>query len=159
MHKDAKIATAAEVMRPSPITLAPATPVADATKTLLRKSISGAPVVDGGRVVGMFSERDALSAMAAACYASEPSGTVEMHMRRDFRAVDATTDLFTLAAVFEANPVRRLPVVDAQGRLLGLVLRGDVLRALAEAIDAPPLHKEPPRTAYERAAERLEGPG
>ena len=157
MRNDPKIATAAHVMRASPLTFAPDTPVAEATKTLLRKSISGAPVVDGARVVGMFSERDALSAMAAACYESEPAGTVEMHMRREFRAVSPTTDLFALAALFEANPVRRLPVVDEQGILVGLVLRGDVLRALATAMDAP-LHKEPPRTAYERAAERLEGP-
>jgi CBS domain-containing protein len=159
MRKNPKIATAAEVMKSSPVTLAPTTPVAEATKTLLRKSISGAPVVDEGRIVGIFSERDALSAMAAACYESEPSGTVEMHMRRELRAVDAATDVFALAALFEANPIRRVPVVDANGKLLGLVMRGDVLRALAAAIDATPLHKEPPRSAFERAAERLEGPG
>lgn len=156
MRDETKLATAAHVMRTSPVTFAPDTPMAEATKTLLRKSISGAPVVDGGRLVGIFSERDALSAMAAACYASEPAGTVEMHMRRELRSVSPSTDVFTLAALFEMHPVRRLPVVDEHGILLGLVLRGDVLRALAAAMEAP-ARKEPPRTAFERAAERLEG--
>lgn len=149
--------TASDVMRGDAIALAPDQPVDDAVKTLLRKRISGAPVVANGRIVGMFSERDALAAMAAARYESEPSGTVDMHMRRDFESVAPDTDVFALASTFAERPVRRLPVVDGQGRLLGMVMRGDLLAALVDRAVGPEPRREP-RTALERATDRLRGP-
>lgn len=157
MGRERTLLTASDVMRRDAIALAPDTPVDDAVKTLLRKRISGAPVVTGGRILGMFSERDALTAMAAARYESEPSGTVEMHMRRDFASVAPATDVFTLAATFAERPVRRLPVVDADGTFLGVVMRGDLLRALVERSGGPEARRTP-KTALERATDRLREP-
>ena len=149
--------TARDVMRKDAITLAPDALVDDAVKTLLRKRISGAPVVADGRIVGMFSERDALTAMAAARYESEPIGTVEMHMRRDFQSVPPDTDVFALASTFAERPVRRLPVVDGLGILVGMVMRGDLLRALVDRVVAPEPRRTP-MTALERATDRLREP-
>jgi predicted transcriptional regulator len=148
--------TARELMRGDAITLTPDMLVEDAVKTLLRKRISGAPVVTDGQVVGMFSERDALTALAAASYESEPSGTVGMHMRREPISISPATDMFAIAAEFNRNPVRRLIVVDSDGRMLGVVMRGDLLRALVER--TAPSEAHPPRTALERATERLRDP-
>ncbi len=105
----------------------------------------------------MFSERDALTAMAAARYESMPTGTIEMHMRRDFLSVAPATDVFALAAIFAARAVRRLPVVDEAGKLLGVVMRGDLLRALFEHV-ALPERRPTPKTPLQRAAERLRDP-
>jgi CBS domain-containing protein len=139
------------------VTLAPDLDMVDALQTLLDKRISGAPVVADGKVVGMFSERDCLTAVAAAAYEAEPSGPVGKHMRRDFTSVAPDTDLFRLADLFQGYPIRRLPVVDGSGRLLGLVLRGNVLRALHALYCAKVTPRVEPKTPYERVAQQLEG--
>ncbi len=110
--------------------LPPETQVLDAVERLLQRGYSGAPVVEKGKLVGVFSERDALTAIAAAHYEGEPPGTVAQHMRRDFDVVGPKTDLYEVASSFRDNPIRRLPVVDCDRRLLGIVSRGDVLKAL-----------------------------
>ncbi|MCK5942455.1 MAG: CBS domain-containing protein [Planctomycetes bacterium] len=104
--------------------------VLDAVDDLIQRRVSGAPVTDRGRLVGVFSERDALAAIAAAHYEDEPPGTVAQHMRRDFAVVGADADIFEVASVFRAQPIRRVPVVDTERHLLGIISRGDVLKAL-----------------------------
>ncbi len=147
--------TAAQVMQRDVVTFSPEQQVAEALQKLLDRRISGGPVVADGQVVGMFSERDGLAVLAASAYESEPIGTVGQHMRRQFTAVTPETDLFALADLFQRQPIRRLPVVDRDGNLLGLVLRGDLIRALQHLVDRrAPWHFEP-RTAYERVAEHL----
>lgn len=157
MRNEARIPTAMDVMRRDPIALSPKQSVEDAVKTLLRNRISGAPVLDSGRVVGMFSERNALLAMASARYESEPAGPVEMHMQREFPSVHESTDIFALAQAFAESPVRRIAVVAQDGTLLGLVLRGDVMRALAARSLDLPTRASAPSTALERARQQLEG--
>jgi CBS-domain-containing membrane protein len=58
--------------------------------------------------------------------------------------VCAATDLYEVASCFRDNPIRRLPVVDGERRLLGIVSRGDVLKALQQ------LFVRRQQNAYER---------
>ncbi len=141
--------TAEHVMQRNVFVLRPETPVLDAVRELLQRGISGAPVVSDGRLVGVFSERDALTAIAAAHYEDEPPGAVAQHMRRDFDVVGAASDLYELASCFRDNSIRRLPVVDHHGRLLGLVSRGCVLKSLYHQYP----HRE--KTAYERLQDHM----
>ncbi|MFK7742383.1 MAG: CBS domain-containing protein [Planctomycetota bacterium] len=104
--------------------------VLDAVDDLIQRGFSGAPVLDRHRLVGVFSERDALAAIAAAHYDDEPPGTVAQHMRRDFAVVSGDADVFEVASVFRDQPIRRVPVCDHERRLLGIISRGDVLKAL-----------------------------
>lgn len=122
--------TAEHVMQRTVFVLTPGMQVLDATEQLLQRGYSGAPVVDDGLLVGVFSERDALAAISTANYEDEPPGTVAQHMRRDFDVVGAKTDLYEVASCFRASPVRRLPVVDHHRHLLGILSRGDVLKAM-----------------------------
>ncbi|MCC6671599.1 MAG: CBS domain-containing protein [Planctomycetes bacterium] len=154
---DAKrpLLTAEQIMQRNVFTLDPDTQVLDAVQMLLAKCISGAPVVAEGKVVGMFSERDCLTVLAAAAYDAEPSGTVAQHMRREFRCIAPETDLFQISEFFHENPIRRLPVVDKHKKLVGLVSRGDVLRAL-QHVHFFVTKLAPPKSAYERIQEQLE---
>ncbi|MBL8730503.1 MAG: CBS domain-containing protein [Planctomycetes bacterium] len=132
MDTNRTVLTAEHVMQRTVFVVRPDTQVLDAVRELLQRGYSGAPVVEHGRLLGVFSERDALTAIAAAHYEDEPPGTVAQHMRRDFCVVGPTTDLYELASVFRDQPIRRVPVVDCDRRLRGIVSRGDVLKALCQ---------------------------
>jgi|JRYL01.1.fsa_nt_gb CBS domain-containing protein len=141
--------TASQVMQRQVFTLAQDLMVLDAVRELLHRGFAGAPVLDGNQLVGVFSERDALAALAAAHYDAEPPGTVGQHMRRDFPVVGLGTDLFELATAFRDHGVRWLPVVDAQRRILGLVTRTAALVALQRQYE----HRD--KTQYERLQEHM----
>jgi CBS domain-containing protein len=127
------VLTAEHVMLRNVFVLNPEMLVLDAVEELLQRGASSAPVVDEGRIVGVFSERDALVAIADVRWEGAPVGTVAEHMQRDFDVVGAKTELGEIAACFRDNPARRLPVVDHRRRLLGIVSRSDVLRVLRHA--------------------------
>lgn len=149
MATNPAVLTAEHVMQRNVYVVHPETLVLDALDCLLQKGYSGAPVLDGQRVVGVFSERDALTAIAAAHYDGESPGTVAQHMRRDFAVVDPAIDLYELASQFRNNPIRRLPVVDRDGRLRGIISRGDVLKALRALYH----HRE--KSGYEKLQEHM----
>ena len=123
--------------------------VLDAVDDLIQRGFSGAPVIDRDRLVGVFSERDALRAIASAHYEDEPPGTVAQHMRRDFTVVAVESDIFEVASVFRDQPIRRVPVVDCERRLLGIISRGDVLKALRQVFRS----RQP--TRYEQLQEHM----
>ncbi|MEO6596713.1 MAG: CBS domain-containing protein [Planctomycetota bacterium] len=141
--------TAEHVMQRTVFVLRPEALVLDAVDELLLRGFSGAPVVDGGRIVGVFSERDAVTAIAACHYEDEPPGTVAQHMRREFSVIGAATDLYELASTFRDCPVRRLPVVDCSRLLLGIVSRGDVLKGLRQQ------YAKRQKNSYERLQDHM----
>lgn len=141
--------TAQHVMQRTVFFLRPETQVLDAVDELVQRGFSGAPVLENGRLIGVFSERDALTAISAAHYDGEPPGTVAQHMRRDFAVVGPACDIYEVASVFQRQPIRRVPVVDADCRLLGIVSRGDVLSALRR------LYPHVPKTNYERLQDHM----
>jgi CBS domain-containing protein len=149
MDTNRTVLTAEHVMQRNVFVLHPEMQVLDAVEVLLQRGYSGAPVLDQGRIVGVFSERDALTAIAAAHYEDEPPGTVAQHMRRHFDVVGAKTDLYEVASCFRDNPIRRLPVVDHERRLLGIVSRGDVLRALRR------LYARREKSGYEKLQDHM----
>ncbi len=63
-----------DVMSRDVVTVSPDTPVAVAVDLFLQRMISGLPVVDGGRVVGILTETDALRALRHALEAVENKG-------------------------------------------------------------------------------------
>ena len=132
----ARIPTAQEIMVRSLVTFTPETPLPEAMSVLLAKRISGAPVVDGeGRLVGMLSELDCLRVLSSdEFYAGdqEGMGRVEAFMTQMAVTITPDTDIYGIAHYFLTKGVRRLPVVEPDGRLIGQVSRRDVLRLIDE---------------------------
>ena len=119
-----------DYMVSDPITIRPKTEVMSVARMLVENNISGAIVVDGDRrVVGMLTERDFIEVALNAGYFDERGGSVAEFMAKDVETVGPDDSLVDVAARFVSSPYRRYPVVE-DGRLVGVIARRDVLRAL-----------------------------
>jgi IMP dehydrogenase len=108
-----------------PVTLAPDATLADAELVMARFHISGLPVVDGDRLVGIFTNRDVRF--------SEPSDQVRQvqeFMTPADRLVTAPvgTTLEEAKAILQKHRIEKLPLVDGNGRLVGLITVKDILK-------------------------------
>ena len=112
------------------VTLSPVTDVFDAIDHLLKKRISGAPVInEAGEYRGVFSEKTAMQALMAAVYDQFPGTCVSHYMDLDRNRLVSEDDLLLdVAHRFQKTPYRRLPVLRGN-QLVGQVSRRDVLRA------------------------------
>ncbi|HJQ79303.1 MAG TPA: CBS domain-containing protein [Lacipirellulaceae bacterium] len=120
--------TAGAIMTSDVLTLGPDSSIEEAIETLLAREISGLPVVDAaGRLVGVITE---FALLAVAYDQRVKNHTVSQHMTRDVITVDVNDPLSRVADVCIVHRVRRVPVMK-NGRLVGLIARRDVLRALA----------------------------
>lgn len=125
--------TAADLMARKVITLSPDQYIYDAMEVLVSHGISGAPVIERGRLVGVLSEYDCLRVGGAGMTDMfEPtSGPVRQYMCQPvFTHVD--TPLSELTTTLISQRIRRLPVVDDDQRVVGVVSRRDVLRGLIQ---------------------------
>jgi CBS domain-containing protein len=110
-------------------TIKPEADVHDAIQQLLKKRISGAPVVDCYKnLVGILSEKDCLRMFVGGAYSKTPGGLVSEFMTQNILTCTPEDDLFKVADLFFSRSFRRLPVVE-DGQLVGLVSRCDVLKA------------------------------
>ncbi|MFC3502224.1 CBS domain-containing protein [Micromonospora sp. NPDC049366] len=134
-----------DVMTRDVATVGERTPYREIVDVLVRRGISGVPVVDGfRRVLGVVSEADLLHKIE---HSGDPEQRriFEGRRRRSARGkADAllAADLMTAPAVttyaeaslpaaartMDRERVKRLPVLDDLGRLVGIVTRGDLLR-------------------------------
>lgn len=119
-------------MTKNPITLAPEMEIRQAVHLLINKDISGAPVLDAhGRLVGVLTERDCMRVAMQADYHAEPGGLVKEFMSDNPQWVSPEQSILTLADQFINARFHRYPVVD-NGRLVGIISRRDVMRAMGK---------------------------
>jgi CBS domain-containing protein len=145
---------AEEIMQKEVVTVSPEDSLEETARRLLDRGISGLPVVDkAGAVVGIISEEDlvrrhkrakvpaVMEILGAVIFLEDPQAFYE-----DLRAMAAvkvqelmTRKVFTvpldasveeMATLMVEQKINRLPVVDAGGRLAGIVTRQDLVRAL-----------------------------
>lgn len=140
--------TAATIMTREVVTVTTTTPVAEVAALMGRRGISGVPVVDQERqVLGVISEKDFFRllkaeqpnflSLLAACLRT--TGCLALPLRNKTAGeimsappvvVRPQTSLQGIAALLATRRINRVPVVDEGGRLVGLVSRGDLMRAL-----------------------------
>lgn len=106
----------------------PGDSLAEAAGVMWRRDCGAVPVVgDEGSVVGIITDRDICMALASRrAYASEVA--VAEVMSRDVVTCTPEDDSEEALEAMRRRQVRRLPVVDAQGRLAGILSVADVLR-------------------------------
>ena len=119
-------------------TVAPDTDIMSAVQTLVDRNISGLLVADSnGELKGILTERDCIGVALDAGYFDEAGGRVRNYMTTDIETVDAELSLLDVADRFARHSFRRYPVMD-DGKLVGLIARRDVLKALASGAWFPP---------------------
>jgi nucleotide-binding universal stress UspA family protein/predicted transcriptional regulator len=138
--------TVGDLMTRDLATVSTSEPPIAALRKLLRRRVSGAPVVDAnGQLVGVISEYDLLrwqaQVMEELSRDEAPSadtsarrletGAVGHVMTHPVVSLDAATPLSAALRLFIERRFRRLPVV-RDGRLVGVIARADLLMALAE---------------------------
>ncbi len=142
--------TAADIMDSSELILTPEIPLRAAMQSLLRANVTGAPVIDaGGRICGMLTEKDCLAAVLRQAMEGAPGASVGDFMTSPAETVSPTTQLLDITQIFLSRPFRKVPVVDADGRVLGQVSRRDLLRALDSDKDNPFLYGTKDHSAQE----------
>ena len=122
--------TAGAIMTPTLVTVRPDVSIEEAIEILLREQISGLPVLDeDDRLIGLITE---FALLAVAYDRRVTNHTVSQHMTRDLITVDVDDPVSRVADLCIVHRVRRVPVIK-DGRMVGLIARRDVLRALVES--------------------------
>ena len=115
------------------VTLPPAATLAEAVALLAGKRIGAAPVVEGGAVVGVFSERDVVHCLAARG-AAALALTVGEVMTAPARIVAPDEPALGALSLMTVRRIRHLPVLEG-GRLVGFVSIGDLVKHRIDRIE------------------------
>ena len=102
-------------------------PVAYAAKMMRDEDVGLAPIVEGDRLVGTLTDRDI--AIRVVAEGRDPESTsVREVASTDVVTVDPQQDLDEALRLMAQHQVRRIPVVEEDGRLVGVVAQADVAR-------------------------------
>jgi CBS domain-containing protein len=115
-----------EVMTRDVQTIRPDQPVQEAASFMLRTDAGSIPVTEGDRLIGMITDRDIAVRGIAKGYG--PDTPVRDLMTNDIVCARADDDIEDAATKMGEAQVRRLPVIDEQERLCGIVSLGDLSR-------------------------------
>ena len=117
-----------EVMTSNPQSVEPSTSVAEAARLMRDEDIGSLPVVEGGKLTGILTDRDIAS--RAVAEGRDPQSTnVGEVASSDLVTVDPQQDLDEALRLMARHQVRRLPVVEEDGRLVGVLAQADVAQS------------------------------
>ena len=100
--------------------------VQDAAKFMLIADAGSIPVTDGDRLIGMITDRDI--AVRGIAKGNGPDTPVRDVMTDDLIVARTDDDIEEVARKMSAAQVRRLPVIDNEERLCGIISLGDLAR-------------------------------
>ena len=141
-----------DIMTTDPISVRGDTRLKEAARIMVPHSISGMPVIDeNGRLVGIVTEGDFLrqeasrdrpyrmslfDAVFGDGVAAQPSAeTVAEVMTSKVVTITPEATLGEAARIMASRKVKRLPVIDLEGRLTGIISRADVVAAFTKPDD------------------------
>ena len=116
-----------ELMTESPRTVSSDATVVEAARVMRDDDFGLVPVVDGDRLVGTVTDRDI--AIRVVAEERDPSNTLVREIASaDLVTIDPEQELGEALRLMAQHQVRRLPVVEEDGRLVGIVAQADVAR-------------------------------
>jgi CBS domain-containing protein len=127
--------TLGEVMSRDVVNVAPEDTLGEAAERMAEAGVGSSVVLDGGRLIGILTERDLLRAVAGRVHTSE--ARVREWMTADPVTADEATSASEAMQTMLEHGFRHLPVVEA-GRTIGVVS----LRELVQAVAGTPAASE-----------------
>jgi len=115
-----------DVMTREVQTISPDQTAKEAASFMLSTDAGSIPVTDGERLVGMITDRDI--AVRGVAKGNGPDTPVSELMTKDCITAREDDDVATIASKMSEAQVRRLPVVDGDEKLCGIVSLGDLSR-------------------------------
>ena len=114
-------------MTDRPRCVTPETPVSEAARLMKSEDVGSLPILDGDRLIGIVTDRDIV--LQAVAEEKDPRGMpVREVARQDLVTVGQDEDLSEALNRMASHQVRRIPVVDEDVRLVGIVTQADVAR-------------------------------
>ncbi len=148
LQRIAQSVKARDIMTGTVVTVQPDTSVQEAADLMAVKEVSGVPVVDAAKhVVGVLSEKDFLSRMGpggpktfmdviARCLAAKGCAALAIREKKvgdimNSPAITVTqdTNLLAISTLLKEKNINRVPVIDQQGALTGIISREDIVHA------------------------------
>jgi len=120
-----------QVMTKNVITVAPDCTIRDLKEILRVKRISGVPVVEGESLVGIIS----IEALIKSLEQGELSATVGEKMTTQVQTVRADESVVSAVNLFARFGYGRFPVVNGEGKLVGILTQGDIVRGLLRQME------------------------
>ncbi|MBR0766573.1 CBS domain-containing protein [Bradyrhizobium japonicum] len=145
---------ARDVMVSPVITAGEDATVQDVAKTMIARRISAVPIVDkAGKLVGIVTEADLIGRIEAgterpyswwlhmlsgdramaADYVKSHATKISDVMTREVKTANPDTPLIDIAELFETHDIKRVPIVNQAGDLIGIVSRANIIQAVASA--------------------------
>jgi CBS domain-containing protein len=144
-----------EIMTKEIISLLPDMSAKEALEVLFKNRISGLPVITAeGKLVGMFTEKGILrwalpsylEQVGRFVYEENPKAIkkkmadlikvkVEDLMRKEVMTVGEDTTLCEVARVMLTQRVRRIPVINKEGKIVGIVAREDIVKSFTKEVE------------------------
>ena len=116
-----------DVMTSNPCTIDAEKPVAYAAKMMRDEDVGLAPIVEGDKLVGMLTDRDI--AIRVVAEGRDPDQVkVRDVASKQVVTIDPQQDLDAALRIMAEHQVRRLPVVEEDGQLVGVVAQADIAR-------------------------------
>jgi CBS domain-containing protein/anti-sigma regulatory factor (Ser/Thr protein kinase) len=120
-----------EVMRRTVITIPPGANLRSFKELLRKERISGTPVVDGERLVGIISLEDLIKALER----GELDAPVSEKMTHHVETLYADESVMQAVNHMAHFGFGRFPVLDRSGKLVGILTRGDIIRGLLRRLE------------------------
>ena len=125
-----------DIMTKDPASVSPDSSAREAAQVMLREEVGLVPVVDNGnRLVGVVTDRD----IAIRCVAEGKDGSCsirEVMSTGDIATCKVSDELDSLMSAMRSEKVRRIPIVDERGGLVGIVSQADVVRKSRDGASA-----------------------
>ncbi len=116
-----------DVMTNNPRSVEADRPVIEAARLMKEEDVGIAPVVEGDRLVGAVTDRDIVLRVVAE--GKDPQSTAVREIAStELVTIDPQQDLDEALQLMARHQVRRLPVVEEDGKLVGVLAQADIAR-------------------------------
>jgi CBS domain-containing protein len=120
-----------EVMTDRPRCVTPETLISEAARLMKSDDVGSLPILEGERLTGIVTDRDIV--LQAVAEEKDPRGMpVREVASRELVTIGPEEDLSEALRLMASHQVRRIPVVDEDSRLVGIVAQADIAREVKD---------------------------